>query len=170
MTRSLLVTFAVPAFLVLAILGVVLAQDGTYDSTAPQPQASTMSGTLVSSTGSTLVIRTDTGVETTFVLDADSILPASMVPGDRVTIEYHIRQEGGYHASHVTMNSAGTTAPGTMSASVSAVDQGPGTTSDHDEMLPRTASPVPLVAMLSVLSITTAAGLRLLASRQRPRF
>ena len=127
-----------------------------------QGETSTISGKVVSSSGTSLVVRTDDNVQMTFTLDGSSVLPDRMVPGDRVTVSYHVLEGGAYHAANVsadTLRSA--TAPtGTTG------DNGQASATGANERMPKTASPLPILALIGALSIISALGLRML-SRQR---
>jgi hypothetical protein len=75
-------------------------------------QVSTTTGTVVSNSGGVLVVDTDSG-QRTFMVDAQSSVPASLAAGTRVTVEYHTLANDKFHAFKVTP-SAGT-APTTTS-------------------------------------------------------
>ena len=158
-------------------LGMVMAQDNPAGAAAPSgaapmPTESTISGTLVSSSTTSIVIKTDTGVESTYVVDGTTALPAEMKPGDRVNLEYHLLDGGAYHASRVTLGtepaapseaSAEATAPGGGS------DSGGSASGGSSSGLPQTASPLPLYGVIAVLAIGAALGLRAILKQPRTR-
>lgn len=173
-------------FLVLniATLGALMAQENPY-GTAPPPgpsvTTSTISGTLVSSSAESIVVKTDAGIESTFTVDAGSVLPAGMTPGDRVSVEYHMLDGGSYLASRVTsVSGSGTASPATAEgagsdpgmpagASGDAREEGSATSPESGGELPRTAGPLPLLAVIGVMAIGAALGLRAIFRRQQHR-
>jgi hypothetical protein len=112
-----------------------------------------ISGTVVSSTSDSLVIRTDDGTERTFKVDANSKLPSSLANGSRVTVNFH-RMEGGVdHAGSVTMATADTTpAPADPGMRTDA----PSTAGE----LPATAGPVPHMILIGLSALAAGLGLR----------
>jgi hypothetical protein len=58
---------------------------------------STLSGTVVSSITTALVLRDDGGVAHTFSVDSTSALPAGLVPGMRVNVTFEVLKGGGAH-------------------------------------------------------------------------
>jgi hypothetical protein len=155
-------------------LGMVMAQDNPAGAaapsgTAPAPTESTISGTLVSSSTNSIVIKTDTGVESTYVVDGTTALPAEMKPGDRINVEYRLLDGGAYHAARVTLGTE-TVAPSEASAA-SAVgsDSGGSASGGSSSGLPQTASPLPLYGVIAVLAIGAALGLRAILKQPRTR-
>lgn len=71
-------------------------------------QVSTVEGTVVSNSGGSLVIDTDSG-QRTFMVDAQSSLPADLAVGSRVRVEYHTLANDKFHAFKVTSLAAGST-------------------------------------------------------------
>jgi len=142
---------------------------------------STISGTLVSSSTESVVVRTDAGVKSTFTVDDGTALPANMTPGDRVTVEYHMLDGGVYLASRLALEEgSGTPSRSGASGSDSALPAsaetpeaaggtGSPTSSESGGELPRTASPLPLIAGIGVLAILAALGLRAIFRVQQPR-
>ena len=76
-------------------------------------QVSTVTGTVVSNSGGVLVVDTDSG-QRSFMVDAQSSLPADLTAGTRVTVEYHTLANDKFHAFKVTPTSA--TSPTTSTA------------------------------------------------------
>ena len=73
-----------------ALVAPVWAQDPAI-RTAEEPVTLTASGSIVSSTQTSLVIKSDDGSRKTFVVDAESILPEKVTRGDRVTVTYETK-------------------------------------------------------------------------------
>ena len=145
MKRSLVLILAT---LLVSAMGVALAAD--ID----------VSGKVISSTPSTLVIETDAGEQMTFLVDSGSDIPATMTPGDRVNIAYSTNDVGKYHATTVTMTSARSTDRSvTYTESDRNADRSR-TAMNDDDHLPRTASPLPLIALIGALSVGAGLGLR----------
>jgi hypothetical protein len=73
-------------------------------------QVSTVEGTVVSNSGGSLVVDTASG-QRTFMVDAQSSLPADLAVGTRVKVEYHTLANDKFHAFKVSaMDAAPTTA------------------------------------------------------------
>jgi len=85
MRRHLLLALAMAASLALA--GNLLAQS-TPVQVPPGTPTSTVTGTVVSSSDSELVLDT-TGGRQRFVVDANSTLPVKLEAGTRVSVEFH---------------------------------------------------------------------------------
>jgi outer membrane lipoprotein SlyB len=133
-------------------------------TTGSMGSTETISGTVVSSSPTALVIRTDSG-QRRFVVDAQSTVPADVARGASVSVDYHILPGNRFHAASVTMLSA---APST---GVSQTTTEPSTTTSGTETrtarnLPATASSLPLVALIGLASLTAALALRTLARRR----
>ena len=131
----------------LAVAALMFAVPAIAQNTQP------VTGTVVSSTTDSLVIRTDDGTERTFKVDGQSTLPSSLANGSRVTVNFH-RMEGGVdHAASVTMATADTTpAPADRGMRTDAP-----TTSGE---LPATAGPVPQLILLGLSALAAGLGLR----------
>src|SRR5689334_10921441 len=89
-------------------------------------QVSTVEGTVVSNSGGSLVISTDSG-QRTFMVDAQSSLPANLTAGSRVRVEYHTLANDKLHAFKVS-SAASTT--DTANTNTATTDTTPDTTSD----------------------------------------
>lgn len=142
-------------------------------------QVSTVEGTVVSSTGGSLVIDTSTG-QRTFMVDAQSSLPANLAVGSRVKVEYHTLANDKFHAFKVTTLEAAptttettTTRPIEPAPTTTRTEPMPQTTTttttddDDDERtrrLPATASPLPLLALMGGLALAGGALVRRLRS------
>ena len=62
----------------------------------------TVTGTVVSSTPSQVVVKADDGRELTFAVDAQSVVPAGLAANNAVTVTYHDMGGGTLHAARVT--------------------------------------------------------------------
>jgi hypothetical protein len=93
------------------ILGIIaLAFTGVAAAQVQQPAAETsITGTVVSSTGTTLVIRDQNGVEQTFDVDTSSTVPSGLMSGSRVTVRFHNMDGGRRHVASVTLSDPSTT-------------------------------------------------------------
>ncbi len=130
--------------LILTALSVLLAS-GLALSTAA---ADTVTGTVQSVNATTLVIRTDSGQTRNIEISSGVNLPTGLKNGDRVTVDFS--------TSGAAMTANNVTLVANMNR----------TNSDQDDMnnrnnvsngngnLPRTASPLPLVALLGVLALS----------------
>lgn len=125
---------------VVLALGSSLAADEMNPQTPPNPEppTTTISGTVVSSSGHTLVIDTDAGNRMTFDVASTSLLPARMAPGARVQVEYHPGESGVNQVAKVTTLETGM----------------------HRHGLPRTASPLPFIGLIGLGCLGAAALLR----------
>jgi hypothetical protein len=138
--------------------------------------ALTVTGTVVSSSPTQVVIKTDDGRQMTFAVDAQSTVPAGLAEGNPVTVSYHDMGAGTFHAASVTVSSAGTpsttanppatdtstyanttrtTAPAAQEPMESA-----GAKTRTTRRMPSTASPLPLIGLAGLLSLTAGLGLR----------
>jgi hypothetical protein len=158
-----------------AACGAVLAQDPPGNPTpSPTGETSTISGTVVSSSSTALVIKTDSGTRMTFALDSNSMKPDTMTNGDRVTVDYHSLAGGKYHAAMVSKESTAVTPTPPNYA-----ERGTETTNryetsrtedlnreraeernEHARNMPRTASQLPLLALMGAVTVGAALGLR----------
>jgi hypothetical protein len=74
----------------------VSAQSGIPTRELPGA-TSTLSGTVVSSITTALVLRDNGGSEHTFLVDSTSALPAGLVPGMRVNVKFEVLKGGRPH-------------------------------------------------------------------------
>jgi hypothetical protein len=177
----------------LSFLGIAvfaLATGIAAQTTDPAMTTQTVSGKVISSSSSSLVIETDTGSRQTFVVDAQSTLPSGLTPGSRISVDYHTLANGTFHAARGTSVSAAaapaqpttearpvepapamptTTTPDTTPTAPvdSTTDTGTTlgtTTTDMPEKttrrMPATASPLPLVGLVGLASLAAGAALR----------
>jgi hypothetical protein len=175
MRRHLLLALAAAASLALA--GNLLAQSSPVQ-VPPGTPTSTVTGTVVSSSDSELVLDT-TGGRQRFVVDANSTLPAKLEAGARVSVEFHRLDGDRMHVARVT-TAPSSTSPRATAAPI--VEKTPAASSDTpsdryaradkaerdaareraaDTALPHTASPLPFVALVGLVSLAGAAALRL---------
>jgi len=171
---------------VLSIALLALAGGLAAQGTDPAATTQTLTGTVVSSSSSSLVIDTDTGTRQTFMVDAQSTLPTGLAPGTRISVDYHTLSGGQFHAARATTLGAAaptqpttearpmdTTAPPdtTTSSSMPSTDASTGaapattTKTTRTRKMPATASPLPLVALIGLASLAGAATLRRFAYR-----
>lgn len=153
MKRTLLLTCA----FMLAIAGAAVAQ--TADTVTPAPAAPTalatsttelsVSGKVVSSTATELVIDSDAGQRMTFALDGDTTPATSFTAGERVTVQYHTLSGGTvYHAATIALLPEDKVEPPV--AEVAELDS-----------LPNTASGLPLLGLLGLLAVGGAVTVRM---------
>jgi hypothetical protein len=168
---------------VLSIALLALAGGLAAQGTDPAATTQTITGTVVSSSSSSLVIDTDTGTRQTFMVDAQSTLPTGLAPGTRISVDYHSLAGGTFHAARATTLGAAapiqpttearpmdtTTPPDTTtSSSMPSTDSSTGAapaTRTKTRKMPATASPLPLVALIGLASLAGAATLRRFAYR-----
>jgi type IV secretory pathway VirJ component len=125
----------------------------------------TTSGKVVSSTPEQIVVQTDDGSQMTFKVDAQSTVPTGMNAGSRVTVTYHELAGGMFHAARVAPTDTGTSAttpPTTTTTAQEPTPESTSTTGSSGRRMPATASPLPLVGLAGLLSLTAGLGLRAL--------
>ena len=138
--------------------------------------AVTVTGTVVSSSPTQVVIKTDDGRQMTFNVDAQSTVPAGLAAGNPVTVSYHDMGGGTLHAATVTVSSAGTPSTTTnppattndtyanTTRTTAPAGQEPmesaGAKTRTTRRMPSTASPLPLIGLAGLLSLTAGLGLR----------
>jgi hypothetical protein len=112
-----------------------------------------VSGKVVSSTSTELVIDAEGGKRMTFALDPTTTPATTFKAGERVTVQYHSNSGGTvYQAASVAVEPAG----------VERREQ-PVTTT-KSETLPRTASSLPWIGLLGLLAVSGAAVVRMARS------
>jgi Domain of unknown function (DUF5666) len=119
------------AFAIVALLGAGVAFAASGDT-----QSAT--GTVISSSPTSLVVQTDNGQQT-FVLDSTTQAPESLAAGDKVTVEYNSDDQGRLVATDVSAeDSSGTmgSQPATDMESESDQTQQPAT-SGYDQTAPQ---------------------------------
>jgi hypothetical protein len=124
----------------LAVVTPAVAQD--------PPATLTLSGTVTSSSPTSLVIRADDGSSKTFTVDDRSTLPATLASGARVNVTYEMN---GSQMRAVTVAATDAAPPPTAG-----METDPGRT----DRLPATASPLPLIALLSAVALASGIALR----------
>ena len=90
-------------------------------------QVSTTTGTVVSNSGGVLVVDTASG-QRSFMVDAQSSVPADLAAGARVTVEYHTLANDKFHAFKVTPSSATAPTMGTGTTGTTGSTPSTGTT------------------------------------------
>lgn len=153
--RALLCT-SLTAVLTLAIVGRVEAQQVEVTSPPATELATSdatvmVTGTVVSSTSSEVVIDTDTGARLTFAVDDTTTRPTSLTAGERVHVQYHALSGGKYHAADI--------AAAALAEELDEVEVA------ADPLLPVTASPL---ALIGLLGLVAASGGFLIRAAQRP--
>ena len=111
-------------------------------------QVSTVEGTVVSNSGGSLVVDTASG-QRTFMVDAQSSLPADLAVGTKVKVEYHTLANDKFHAFKVSAMDA---APTTGTAPSMA---GTTTTPAPVEPAPAAVAPAPTMQERSTTTTTT---------------
>ena len=150
-TRFLSVGLALA--LTIGVAGFAAAQydNGTATTTTTTTKAD-VSGTVVTSTSSSLSIRTDDGSTMTFSRDATSFVPATLKPGDRIRVSYGSATDGGQLVSSVTLLPMSTTSTTTTNSTYPSSTTRSSSSSMNDE-LPRTASPIGAIGLLGLVSL-----------------
>jgi len=112
-----------------------------------------ITGTVVSVDGDVLVVSTDRG-NLTFDMDKDTVRPASIAVGSRITVSYDSddKTTDKMDARRIVMAPAAST-PAPTTTTTPTPEPTPTATEDQRE-LPRTASPLPLVAVLGFVALT----------------
>lgn len=105
-------------------------------------QVSTTTGTVVSNSGGVLVVDTDSG-QRTFMVDAQSSLPADLATGARVTVEYHTLANDKFHAFKVTTLGTSPTSPATAATTDTTMAPPAETTTAPAPAAPTMAAPTP---------------------------
>lgn len=106
--RRQLLSIASAVVLLLAAAGAQAADPPAQTNPPAQPSAQTsVSGTVVSSSTSSLVIRGDAG-DQTFVVDSNTMVPETMSPGMKVTVDFKLLADGRKQATRVTATKADT--------------------------------------------------------------
>ena len=141
-----------------------------------------VTGTVVSASPTTLVIRTEAGETMSFKVGVGTSVPTGLLGGDRVEVAYSSSATEGYLASHVmafsspasgqsstsTMSSSTSPAPAATSSSESQATETSSRAADSSAQLPRTASPRTAIGLVGLA--TLAAGLLTWQARRgRPR-
>jgi len=122
--------------------------------------ALTVTGTIVTSSPTQVVIKTPDGREMTFVVDAQSTVPAGLAEGNPVTVSYHDMGGGTLHAANVTVSSAGTPSATANPPAAPEPMETTGAKTRTTRRMPATASPLPLIGLAGLLSLTAGLGLR----------
>ncbi len=100
--------FVFPGLLALSLMGLIAFAAPRPSSTSSKKSTSathSISGTLVSSTDTSLVIKTKAGKEMTFAMDQKTSKPAQMKDGDSLTVRY-MSENGNDRAVKVVDRSA----------------------------------------------------------------
>ena len=153
-------TLTLTCAFVSAIAGVAAAQplnttEKPAETTALANSASdiSVSGEVVSSISTELVVDTDAGSRMTFALDPKATPASSFTAGQRVTVKYHSASGGTvYQAASIAVE------PPTE------VERPDDVTTSSSDRLPDTASALPLIALLGLLAAGSAVAIRIARS------
>ena len=122
---------------------------------AASAQVSTVEGTVVSNSAGALVIDTGSG-QRTFMVDAQSSLPADLAVGTRVKVEYHTLANDKFHAFKVSALGAAPTEPATAPATTATTPMGTTTTAPEPAAAtPAVTAPAPAPAATMQEQTTT---------------
>ena len=164
---------------ILGVLALVFGAAASAQTPAQSGAESTLTGTVVSATGTSLVIRGEDGTEQTFDVDTTSTIPAGLMSGSRVSVRFHNMAGGRRHVASVTTDPAPTTpalsqpmpdtATQPMRETATPVarvsEPAPAGEAAMGERLPDTASGLPLLALAGLMAL--GAGLVLRELRRR---
>ena len=180
------ITFGViAAAIILSSPALAQSQYDTDSQTQTNTQTTTtnqtVSGVVVSSTADQLVIRTDTGREMTFEVETATTLPTgTLTPGSTIRVDYRMNDLNGYDAVVVrtgaatgsqldanrtttsttdATNRTGTTTT-TTDRTTTTADRTTTSGMNDTSRLPATASPLPLIGLLSLGAIALSYGVR----------
>jgi len=141
---------------VLAIAGAVVAQT-VPAATAPLARTNSdisVTGKVISSTSTELVMDNDAGQRMTFVLDPQTSSPTAFTVGARVTVLYHTQSGGtAYQAASISVLPPAAIAPQVAEVTTPATPR-----------LPRTASGLPLLGLLGLFAASGALAVRVARS------
>jgi hypothetical protein len=144
------------AILVLALAGAgpAIAQTSDLETPSVTVEQDMVIGTVSTVSPTSLVITTENGQTMSLALGATVAKPASLKVGDEVRVEFMTDPAGVFHASSIVLESS---APGQAAGSAPPPATPYASTSEAAESgsdrLPATASPVPLVGSLGLLSL-----------------
>ena len=113
-----------------------------------------ITGTVVSVNGDVLVLATDRG-NLTFDMDKDTIRPANIAVGSRITVSYDSddKTTDKMDARQIVMSPATPMSPNVTTSPTTPEATPQETTQEEQRELPATASPLPLIAVLGLLSL-----------------
>jgi hypothetical protein len=152
------IVFAVLCLLVGTMPYVATAQ--SEEPPAATPEAQSVTGSIVSSDGQTLVVRSDAGTAMTFWIDANTEVPALLTAGQRITVEYTSDEEHRHHATLASLvpETASEPEANPVTLSPSAL---PPPTSTRPREMPATASPLWWLALVGLVAAGGSFALRL---------
>ena len=156
--------------LVTAVAAQTIPSNSQGQSITSQTQS--VSGTVTASTAKSLEIKKEDATTMTFVVDAQSSIPQGITAGQPAQVEYRSLPGGALEAARVTVNSSpgpGGQADDQASADPPSAASGAAAGSASPEAgsaaMPRTASPLPLLALTGLLALGASAGLHLVQRR-----
>jgi hypothetical protein len=143
------------ALLCLATAG--YAQQATEQS-ATMIAGTSVSGTIVSVSNDVIVVRTDAGETMRFNRDTSVIVPSNLAVGNRVSVEYNRIATDNMRLTRIALdNTAGGSSTYNSTTGNATTDNN--TTSGYSS-LPRTASPLVMLAFAGLASLGGALALR----------
>lgn len=159
-------TLVAGSAVLLAIAGSAVAQMASNPEAAQTSAYSgpemAVSGAVVSSSSTELVLDADTGKRLTFVLDGKTFPTRTFNLGERASVRYHSMIGGaGLHAAGVALEPlAKVETSATVDTTTSVETRSNDTTTANTSELPDTASALPLVALFGLLALGGAIVLR----------
>lgn len=156
-------TLASTCVLACAIAGAAAAQPLDTNKPAQGPGTAlasasseiSVSGKVVSSSSTELVIDSDAGQRMTFALDPDTTTPTTFTAGERVAVRYHSSSGGTVHQAA----SIAVEPPTEVRSRPNELR-----TSSTSPRLPDTASGLPLIGLLGLLAVSGAVAVRVVRS------
>lgn len=134
-------------------------------SSMTSTSANSVTGTVVSKTGDTVVISTPSG-QRTFMVSAQNLFPSDMDVGDRVTVSFTPGTAGARdRADRITLASASTTTTDYSRDTSRNYSDARTSAYDRDD-LPDTAGPVPVLTALGLAAVAGGLALRTISRRR----
>lgn len=146
--------------LVFAASSALAQQNPTYPETPPPPPSAAetttpatslnLNGKVISITPSLVVVESQSGERSTFIINSNTALNDQPVPGDQVVVRYTSQADGQFAASSVDRSVA-------SGSQLAANAPDPAADADtSDDALPRTASHQPALALTGALALFAA--------------
>lgn len=159
-------TFVAASAFLLALAGTALGQMAETPKPISTPMSTgsemSVSGAVITSNSTELVVNSDAGQRMTFVLDDKTNPSRSFNTGERVSVRYHAMTSGtSFHAAGVALEPmAKVETQGQTTGSARVEPPSYGTASAEPSRLPDTASSFPLLALLGFVALSGAVLLR----------
>ncbi|MEO8505162.1 MAG: hypothetical protein ABI609_14775 [Acidobacteriota bacterium] len=127
------------------------------------PSTITVTGQVVSTTSTEVVMQTDAGQRLTLATDSATSMPA-LTAGDRVSARYSTLLNGSYHAEGIALSTTGASSAASDSYATSPSTSSSATTDTRPSAskkasMPKTASSLPLVTLIGLIAGLGAAAL-----------